>query len=374
MKAPLCLPEDLLPTHGHFGCGPTAIRKKAVAKLATSPRLGTSHRQAPVRDLVRAVREGIRELLNVPDGWEVVLGNGGASAVWAINAACLIDKRASCGVYGAFTRKCAEEIDRAPHLEKSLRHATVAGGLALPVADPEADAYCWAHNETSTGVRADVTRIRDAREDALMLVDATSIAGAQAVDLREVDCYYFSGQKAFAADGGLWLAIVSPAAQERAGRLSAQSDRWVPAILDLPQALAYSRMNATLNTPAIATLELLADQIAWMGELGGIDAVEARCTESSSRLYAWASAHPLARPFVATPALRSPVVVTLEFAPAVDTKLLIGALRDNGIVDVGPYRGVGDNQLRIGCFPVIDPDDIDALTACLDYLIERIAA
>lgn len=373
MTTPFVLPANLLPTERHFGCGPTAIRKDAIVKLGSSSLLGTSHRQSPVKDLVGQIRANLTDLLDIPTGWEVVLGNGGATAMWAINAACLIEKRAATAVCGAFSAKCAGEIDRAPHLEAAQRSVAAPGGFTPCAPDPQADAYCWTHNETSTGVRAPLGRIPGAREDALTLIDATSIAGAAAVDWQACDSYYFSPQKAFAADGGLWLAVLSPAALERALRLAASSDRWVPGILDLSQAIANSRKNQTLNTPAIATLELLASQLDWLCSLGGIEAVEARCAASARVLHDWATRREEARLFVTDPALRSPVVTTIEFSPEVDATAVTGVLRANGIVDINPYRGVGDNQIRIGTFPTLEAADVEALTACLDYVLDRVS-
>ncbi|MDU0968809.1 MAG: phosphoserine transaminase [Actinomycetaceae bacterium] len=371
MTATISVPSSLLPNQRHFGCGPSAIRKQSVAKLGSSSLLGTSHRQAPVKDLVGHIRASLSDHLGVPDGWEVVLGNGGATAFWAIAAACLVEHQAACAVYGSFSGKCAKEMEKAPHLDQPRRVEAPLGSFTPLTATEGADAYCWAHNETSTGVTAPVTRVAGA-EDALMLVDATSIAGAVPVDLAQTDAYYFSPQKAFAADGGLWFAILSPSAIERAERLSRSGDRWVPGILDLAQAIANSRKNQTLNTPAIATLELLGSQLDWFAELGGMPQVADRCRESSQILYTWAEQHPLAHPFVEDEALRSPVVATIEFDESVSAPALIAALRDNGILDVGPYRGVGANQIRVGCFPTIAPEDLRALTACLDYLLERL--
>jgi phosphoserine aminotransferase len=334
--------------------------------------MGTSHRQQPVKALVGEIRSGLRELFSLPGGYEVALGNGGATAFW--DAACfgLVDRRALHLAFGEFSSKFAQATAEAPFLEGSVVIEADAGDAPDPSAIEagEADVVCWAHNETSTGVMAPVVRPAGAG-DALVLIDATSGAGGLPLDASQADAYYFAPQKAFASDGGLWLALLSPAAQERIARIDA-SGRYTPAFLSLPVALESSLKDQTYNTPAVASLFLLADQVRWMLALGGLDACVARTRESSSHLYSWAEGSPYATPFVSDPAKRSLVVGTIDFEETVDAKLLASTLRANGIVDVEPYRKLGRNQLRIGMFPAVDPDDVRALTACVDWVVERI--
>jgi phosphoserine aminotransferase len=365
------IPAGLKPADGRFGCGPSKVRPEALAKLAErADVMGTSHRQQPVRDLVGRVREGIGELFSLPDGYEVALGNGGTTAFWDAAAAWLVRDRALHLSYGEFSQKFAKVTGSAPFLEDPILVEAEAGDAPEPKADPDADAIAWAHNETSTGVMVPVRR-PDGAGEALVLIDATSGAGGLPVDLAQADAYYFAPQKAFGADGGLWLAAFSPPAIERVEQLDGAAGRWQPASLSLLSALENSRKDQTYNTPAIATLILLADQLEWMLEGGGLDWCVERTGASSSHLYSWAEAADLATPFVADPAKRSLVVGTIDFDDGVDGAALAATLRANGIVDVEPYRKLGRNQLRIGMFPAVEPSDVEALTACIDWVIEN---
>jgi phosphoserine aminotransferase len=367
------IPDQLKPADGRFGCGPSKVRPEAVARLADAPMvLGTSHRQAPVKDVVARVRSGLAELFSVPEGYEVVLGNGGTTAFWDAAACGLVRQRALHLAYGEFSRKFASVTAAAPFLADPVLAEAEPGGAPEPVADPSADVIAWAHNETSTGVMVDVRRPADAG-DALVLVDATSGAGGLPVDVSQADAYYFAPQKAFGSDGGLWLALLSPAAQERVAELDGAGDRWTPAFLSLGTAIENSLKDQTLNTPAVATLLLLADQIEWMLAGGGLDFCVDRTRRSSSHLYGWAEAASFADPFVADPAKRSLVVGTIDFAEGVDGAALAATLRANGIVDVEPYRKLGRNQLRVGMFPAVEPDDVEALTACVDWVVENVS-
>jgi phosphoserine aminotransferase len=366
------IPAELKPADGRFGCGPSKVRPEALARLAERADLmGTSHRQAPVRDLVRAVRGGLAELFALPDGYEVALGNGGATAFWEAAAAWLVRSRSLHLTYGEFSQKFAKATAAAPFLEDPIVVAADPGDAPRPAADPAADALAWAHNETSTGVMVPVVRPADAGE-ALVLIDATSGAGGLPLDPSQADAYYFAPQKAFGSDGGLWLALLSPAAIARIEQLDGASDRWQPAFLSLATALENSRKEQTYNTPALATLILLADQVEWMLAGGGLDWCVARTTDSSSRLYGWAERREFATPFVADPAKRSLLVGTIDFDDSVDAAALAKALRANGIVDVEPYRKLGRNQLRVGMFPAVEPDDVEALTACVDWVVEHV--
>jgi phosphoserine aminotransferase len=365
------IPAELKPVDGRFGCGPSKVRPEALAALAERVDLmGTSHRQAPVRDLVGRVREGLGELLGLPDGYEVALGNGGTTAFWDAAAAWLVRDRALHHTYGEFSAKFAKVTAGAPFLADPILVEAEPGDAPDLVADPAADAIAWAHNETSTGVMVDVRRPEGAG-DALILVDATSGAGGLPLDAAQADAYYLAPQKAFGADGGLWLAALSPAAIERIEQLDGATDRWQPAFLSLQTALENSRKSQTYNTPALATLLLLGDQVEWMLDLGGLDACVARTRASSGQLYGWAGKSELATPFVADPVKRSLVVGTIDFADSVDAAALAATLRANGIVDVEPYRKLGRNQLRIGMFPAVDPADVEALTACIEWAIEN---
>ena len=365
------IPAGIKPADGRFGCGPSKVRPEALAAIAERASLmGTSHRQAPVRDLVREVRGGLAELFSLPDGYEVVLGNGGTTAFWEAACAWLVRARALHLTYGEFSQKFAKATAAAPFLADPIVVEAEPGGAPAPTADPAADVVGWAHNETSTGVMVPVVRPADAG-DSLVLIDATSGAGGLPVDVAEADAYYFAPQKAFGADGGLWLALLSPAAIARIEELDGADDRWQPAFLSLQTALENSRKEQTYNTPALATLILLADQIGWMLENGGLEWCVARTTDSSQRLYGWAERSPLATPFVAEPTQRSLVVGTIDFADSVDAAALAKVLRGNGIVDVEPYRKLGRNQLRIGMFPAVEPADVEALTACVDWVLDN---
>jgi phosphoserine aminotransferase len=367
----ITIPASLVPTDGRFGCGPAKIPASAVAELAGpgSALLGTSHRQLPVRSLVGQVREGLATLLALPPGYEIVLGNGGSTAFWDIAAFGLIRERAQHVVCGEFSSKFAAVTSTAPFLGDPDVQRVEAGTGALGHAVEGVDAYAWPQNETSTGVALPVERIEGA-DEALMLVDATSGAGGMAVDISQTDAYYFAPQKSFASEGGLWLAALSPAAVARLESIAA-SGRWIPASLDLAIALDNSRKDQTYNTPAIATLYLLARQVETVLARGGLSWAAARTSDSSSRLYGWAERSQFAHPFVTDPAWRSPVVGTIDF-DGVEAATVAAVLRANGIVDTEPYRGLGRNQLRIGMFPAVEPDDIDALTACIDYVVERL--
>jgi phosphoserine aminotransferase len=365
------IPPDLKPADGRFGCGPSKVRPEALARLAErADVIGTSHRQAPVRELVGRARAGLGELFSLPGGYEVVLGNGGTTAFWDAAAAWLVERRALHLTYGEFSAKFAKVTAGAPFLGEPVVVEAEPGDAPEPVADPDADAIAWAHNETSTGVMVDVRR-PDGAGDALVLVDGTSGAGGLPLDPAQADAYYFAPQKALGADGGLWLALLSPAAIERLERLDGAADRWQPAFLSLQTALENSRKDQTYNTPAVATLLLLADQIEWMLLGGGLGWCIERSAASSGHLYGWAEATDFAVPFVADPAKRSAVVGTIDFAEGVDAAVLAATLRANGIVDVEPYRKLGRNQLRVGMFPTVEPADVEAFTACVDWVVEN---
>ncbi len=371
----LHIPDELKPADGRFGSGPSRVRPEQLARLAEEGAaiMGTSHRQAPVRGVVAQVRAGLRELFSLPEGYEVVLGNGGTTAFWDAAAACLVRERALTLVYGEFSSKFATCTRRAPFLADPIVVEAEPGDAPEPRGDPAADVVAWAHNETSTGVMVPVARPADSSEDSLVLIDATSGAGGLPVDVSDADVYYFAPQKGFASDGGLWLALMSPAALERVASIGADPgpERWIPEFLSLSIALENSVKDQTYNTPALATLLLLADQLEWMLAHGGLDGMVARTTESSGHLYAWAEQHEHAEPFVSDPAKRSLVVGTIDFSADVDAADLAATLRANGIVDVEPYRKLGRNQLRVAMFPATDPSDVRALTACVDWVLER---
>ncbi|HEY4826362.1 MAG TPA: phosphoserine transaminase [Solirubrobacteraceae bacterium] len=370
----LNIPNDLKPADGRFGSGPSRVRPEQLSRLPQEGAaiMGTSHRQAPVRGLVAQVRADLRELFSLPDGYEIVLGNGGATAFWDVATCCLVRERALHLTYGEFSSKFAACTKAAPFLADPIVVTADPGDAPSPRGDAGADVIAWAHNETSTGVMVPVARPADAG-DALVLIDATSGAGGLPVDVRDADVYYFAPQKAFASDGGLWLAVTSPASLERMGEIAAApgDGRWIPDFLSLQIAHENSIKDQTYNTPAIATLLLLADQLQWMLGHGGLDAMVARTTESSTHLYDWASQHEHATPFVGDPAKRSLVVGTIDFDDEVDAADLAATLRANGIVDVEPYRKLGRNQLRVAMFPATDPADVRALTACIDWVLER---
>jgi phosphoserine aminotransferase len=389
----LTIPEALKPSDGRFGCGPSKVRPAALARLRSEGGhvMGTSHRQAPVKALVGEVRAGLRELFALPEGYDIALGNGGATAFWDAAASCLVERRALHLAYGEFSQKFAQVTRAAPFLEEPV----VAGADPGDAPDPAAigplasehavDSLAWAQNETSTGVMVPVVRPPGTR-DALVLIDATSAAGGLLVDASQADAYYFAPQKAFAADGGLWLALLSPAAQERIARLARPhagapqagdsgpgAARWVPESLSLQTALENSRKDQTYNTPAVATLFLLADQVRWMLAQGGLEGCAARSRASAEHLYGWAEGSSYATPFVRDPGKRSLVVGTIDIDESIDAGALARVLRANGIVDVEPYRKLERNQLRVGMFPAVEPADVQALTACVDWLVERLA-
>ena len=368
--ADLTIPADLLPADGRFGCGPSKLRPEAVARLAeVAPSLlGTSHRQAPVTNLVGSIREGLGELFSLPEGYEVVLGVGGSTAFWDVATFGLVQAKAQHLSFGEFGGKFAKATDSAPFLESSSIITSPAGQRPSPQAEAGVDIYAWPQNETSTGVAAPVHRVQGADDDALVVIDATSAAGGLAVDVTETDVYYFAPQKNFASDGGLWIALMSPAALARAERLAGQ--RWIPEFLSLTTAVENSRKNQTYNTPALATLVTLEEQIGWINSSGGLAFAAARTAESAGRVYEWAESHHSAEPFVPEPADRSNVIATVDFSDSVDAAAVATTLRANGIVDVEPYRKLGRNQLRIATFVSVEPEDVSALLQCIDYVLD----
>jgi phosphoserine aminotransferase len=370
---PITIPENLRPADGRFGSGPSRIRAAQLAGLVSDGAavLGTSHRQAPVRGLVGRVRAGLRELFSLPEDYVVALGNGGATAFWEIAAFGLVSERSLHLVNGEFSGKFAAATKLAPFLADPIVVSAEPGTAPEPVGSVDADVIAWAHNETSTGVMIDVRRPADAG-DALVVIDGTSGAGGLPLHPLEADAYYFAPQKSFGSDGGLWLALLSPAALERAAQI-ASSGRFIPAFLSLTDAIDNSQKNQTVNTPAIATLYLMAEQLDWMLAAGGLDWCVARTRESSGHIYEWAERGAVSTPFVAEGAARSLVVATIDFADSVDAAALAATLRANGIVDIEPYRKLGRNQLRIATYPAVEPDDVRALTACIDYVLERVA-
>ena len=369
----ITIPPDRLPADGRFGSGPSKVRTEALAALAATGTsyMGTSHRRPTVRSVVGRVRAGLATLFNLPEGYEVVLGNGGSTAFWDAAAFGLIERRSQHLSFGEFSAKFAAAVAGAPHLEPPDVIESEPGTAPDVKAHPDIDVYALTHNETSTGVAAPVRRPADADDGALVVVDATSAAGGMRVDPAEFDAYYFAPQKCFASDGGLWLALCSPAALERIGRLAA-AGRWSPPSLSLAVAVDNSRADQTYNTPALATLFLLADQIEWINGRGGLEWAAGRCDASSAILYRWADDHSLATPFVTDAALRSTVTVTIDFDPAVSADTIAKVLRQNGIVDTESYRKLGRNQLRIACFPAVDPDDVAQLTRAIDYVVDAL--
>src|SRR5215217_2645416 len=364
------LPPELRPSDGRFGSGPSKVRQEAVDALAAAAPtfLGTSHRQAPVRSLVGRIRAGLAGLFDLPDGYEVALGNGGSTLFWDLATFSLVERRSQHLVFGEFSAKFAAAA-AAPHLEEPQVIASPSGSHPEARPDPDVDLYALTHNETSTGVAMEVRRPPGA--GGLVCVDATSAAGALPVDPAQADIYYFAPQKSFASDGGLWLAWLSEAAIDRVGRVAA-SGRHIPAMLSLGTALAQSRADQTLNTPALATLFLLAAQLDWLNDQGGLAWSAKRCDESAGIVYGWAQASGYATPFVTDPALRSHTVATIDLEPSVDARAVTRALRANGIVDTESYRKLGRNQLRIAMFPAIEPADLDTLTRAIDWLVERL--
>ncbi len=373
----ITIPAPLLPSDGRFGSGPSKVRPEQVEYLSEISRtvLGTSHRQAPVKGLVRRVREGLAQLFSLPEGYEIALGNGGATCFWDVAAFGLIEQRAQHLAFGEFSSKFAKVTQDAPFLGASTVITAEPGSSAVAVAEDGADTYAWPHNETSTGVMAPVVRVPGTAASAdggpLVLIDATSGAGGLPVDISQADAYYFAPQKNFASDGGLWLAVLSPAAIDRVGRIAA-SGRWIPESLDLTIALDNSRKDQTYNTPAVATLAMLAVQLDWMNGKGGLEWTTSRTADSSSRLYAWAEKTEYTTPFVTDPASRSQVVGTIDFDDSVDAALVATVLRRHGIVDVEPYRKLGRNQLRIAMFASVEPGDIELLTQCIDHVVAQL--
>ncbi len=374
---PLTIPGHLLPSDGRFGSGPSKVRPEQVQAVADAGRslLGTSHRQQPVRRLVGRLRAGLAELFDQPDGYELVLGNGGSTLFWDVATCCLVRERAQHLVLGEFSSKFAAATSAAPFLAEPSVIESAAGSRPEPLAEDGIDVHAWPHNETSTGVVMPVQRVAGTASaqqgGPLVLVDGTSAATGIAVDLSECDAYYFAPQKGLASDGGLWLAFLSPAAIARAEAIAA-TDRWIPTGLDLMTAVTNSRLDQTYNTPALATLVMMAEQVDWLLAQGGLAWSTARTADSASRLYRWAERTSYTTPFVADPSHRSPVVGTIDFAADVDAAVVAQTLRHNGIVDVEPYRKLGRNQLRIGMFPAVEPDDVEALTACIDHVVERL--
>ena len=368
------IPDSLLPADGRFGSGPSRVRQESVQRLADAAPtyLGTSHRQAPVKSMVGRLRAGLSSLLALPDGYEIVLGNGGSTLFWDAAIFGLIEERSQHLAFGEFSSKFGAGVKAAPFLQAPEVIESAPGTHPAAVGRPGIDLYALTQNETSTGVSMEVRRPEGADASAIVAVDATSAAGGLRVDPTQFDCYYFAPQKCFASDGGLWLAACSPAGIERIERIAA-SDRWIPAGLDLKTALDNSRLDQTLNTPALATLFLFVDQVEWMNDNGGLEWAASRCDASAEAIYGWAEASSFATPFVEKPDERSHVVATIDFDPAVDANVLAKVLRANGVVDTESYRKLGRNQLRVALYPATDPSDVAALTRCIDHVVERLA-
>nr|WP_217625176.1 phosphoserine transaminase [Bifidobacterium felsineum] len=374
------IPDSIKPEDGRFGSGPSKVRPEQIAALdaGATTLLGTSHRQLPVKQLVGSIREGLHDFFKLPDGYEIALGNGGASAFWEIACASLITRRAAFGTYGSFSAKFAASAANAPFLEEPAIFSSEPGTYRLPELTEGVDTYCWAHNETSTGVAAPIHRVPGSQEaGALTVIDGTSAAGALPIDISQTDVYYFSPQKAFGSDGGLWVAVLSPAAIERAAGVesSAHLDgarRWVPPFLSLTKALENSRKDQTLNTPSVANLIMMENQVRWLNDNGGLDWATTRCAKSASLLYSWAERSDYAQPFVSDPAARSHAVVTIDLDERVQANQVLALLRENGIVDCAGYRKLGRNQLRVGVFPSVEPSDVVNLTKCIDYVVEHL--
>ncbi|MDZ7675178.1 MAG: phosphoserine transaminase [Acidimicrobiales bacterium] len=373
----ISIPDDLKPVDGRFGSGPSKVRPEQLQAVvdaghpySSTTVMGTSHRQPPVKFVVASLRNGLAELLQLPDGYEIILGNGGTHACWDGLVSSFIEQRSLHATFGEFSSKFAKGVAAAPFLDDPVLVAAEMGSRPIVEAVDGVDTYALTHNETSTGVMMPVAR--PAGADGLVAVDATSAAGGLRVDLAECDVYYFSPQKGLAADGGLWLAAVSPAAIERIEARAAASDRWVPPFVDLQAALDNARKDQTLNTPALATLLMADNQVQWLCHQGGLEFAAGRSDRSAEHLYGWADAHELATPFVTDPDLRSKVVGTIDFDESVDAATVAAVLRKNGILDTEPYRKLGRNQLRVAMFPAIDPDDITALTACIDHVLEAL--
>ncbi len=379
MASPLpdiAIPADLLPSDGRFGCGPSKVRPEAVAALAeqASSYLGTSHRQAGVRFMVSRLRNGLAELLALPDGYEILLGNGGTTVFWDAATFSLIETRSQHLVFGEFSSKFAAAAAGAPFLGEPSQPKSEPGTAPKPFGEQGVDLYAFTHNETSTGVSMPLQRVPGADPEALIAVDATSAAGGLRFDPDEVDVYYFAPQKCLASDGGLWLAACSPAAIDRIGRLTgSNSTRWVPASLDLGIALDNSRKDQTYNTPALATVFLAVHQVEWILENGGLEWAASRCDRSAEAIYGWAEASSVATPFVTSREERSHVVATIDLDDSVDAVAVSAVLRQNGIVDTESYRKLGRNQLRVALFPAIEPDDVVALTRSIDHVVAALA-
>ncbi len=373
-STPITIPADLLPVDGRFGSGPSKVRPEQVDYLSSLGRtlLGTSHRQAPVKNLVGEVRSGLRDLFSLPSDYEIILGNGGSTAFWDIAAFGLVRDRAQHLAFGEFSSKFGNVTKAAPFLGEPTIIKAEPGTLATPQAEAGVDVYAWPHNETSTGVMAPVKRVHGADDDALVLVDATSGAGGIPVDITEADVYYFAPQKCFASDGGLWLAAFSPAALARVEEIAA-TGRWVPDFFSLPTAIDNSLKNQTYNTPAISTLALLSSQLQWILGNGGLDWATSRTKDSSTRLYTWAEQTAYTTPYVADPAARSQVVGTIDFDASIDAAAVAKVLRANGVVDVEPYRKLGRNQLRVAMFPAVEPDDVTKLTRAIDHVVDALS-
>lgn len=367
------IPTELLPQDGRFGAGPSKVRPEQVEALTRAglTLLGTSHRQAPVKNLVGSVRSGLMDFFGAPEGYEVILGVGGATAFWDIASFGLVESRAQHLSFGEFGSKFAAATSRAPFLDESTVITSEPGTRPVPAAESGVDFYAWPQNETSTGVAAPVKRVAGADDGALIAIDATSAAGGLAVDVSQADVYYFAPQKNFASDGGLWLGLFSPAALERAAAIKA-SKRWIPDFLDLQTAIDNSLQNQTYNTPSLGTIVTLNAQVQWLNENGGLEFAAERTADSAGRVYSWAEASPVATPFVQDPDHRSNVIATIDFDDSVDAAAVAKVLRANGIVDVEPYRKLGRNQLRIAMFVAIEPSDVSALLECIDYVVERL--
>jgi phosphoserine aminotransferase len=369
----ITIPANLLPKDGRFGAGPSKVRPEQMEALAAASAtlLGTSHRQAPVKNLVGSIRTGLSDFFRAPEGYEVILGVGGSTAFWDIASFGLVENKAQHLSFGEFGSKFAAATNKAPFLAASSILKSEPGTRPAAQAEAGVDVYAWPQNETSTGVAAPVKRVAGADEGSLVLVDATSAAGGLDVDVAEADVYYFAPQKNFASDGGLWLGLFSPAALERAARIKA-SDRWIPDFLDLQTAIDNSRLNQTYNTPALATLVTLDAQVQWLNANGGMDFASARTADSAGRIYRWAEASDFATPFVARAEDRSNVIATIDFDDSIDAAAIAKVLRANGIVDTEPYRKLGRNQLRIATFVAIEPDDVSALLECIDFVVAEL--
>jgi phosphoserine aminotransferase len=370
----ITIPANLLPADGRFGSGPSKVRPENVEALAAAANhyLGTSHRQKTVKSVVGSLREGLRDLFSLPDGYEVMLGNGGTTCFWDAATFCLIEKKSQHLSFGEFSAKFATAASDAPHLDDPEIIASDVGTHPTSIARDDVDLYALTHNETSTGVMMEITRPTGAGSAAkgggLVAVDATSGAAGLPVDPEQFDVYYFAPQKSFGSDGGMWAALLSPSAQERIAGIKA-SGRWVPASLDLAIALDNSKLDQTYNTPALATVFMFDNQVRWFNDNGGMKFSTGRCDRSAEILYTWADNSDFATPFVQREVDRSRVVATIDFADSINAASVAAVLRANGIVDTEPYRKLGRNQLRVALFPAIDPDDVAALCACINYVV-----